>query len=94
MYLTAETLTPENRDKRIGKSLYRIVRNYDTPPHRWGILEIYNQWEIACYACWCANLSAVLEVFNAINEEQAFSRDFFTPPNKKKYPRFLKEGMS
>lgn len=91
MELTVETLTPENRDKKIGRSLYRIIRNYDKPPYRWGILEIYNNWETNLAACWSTDLAAVLEIFNAINEERAITRDFFTPPNQRKYPRLLKE---
>lgn len=94
MELTIETLTPENRDKCIGKSLYRIVRNYDKPPYMWGIFESYNNWETAGYACWSTDLTAVLKVFNAFNDEQAFTKDIHagTPLSKRKYPKKLKMG--
>ena len=75
--LTVQTFSPENRDKQIGHSQYRI--SADEPrgknaPHKWYISERYNNQETGEWV-WTrtrttTSLKEVIEWFNGISKER------------------------
>lgn len=69
--LTMETFSPENREKRIGDSLYRICRESEHP-FKWYIAEHINTpdtWSQA-RGCFRDSLEDVIKEFNSISEEK------------------------
>lgn len=69
--LTIENFGPNNRDKRVGKSLYRICRQYDDSG-KWYISESYNdQNEWSRYrAYFSEDLRYVVDKINSFNKEK------------------------
>jgi len=69
--LTLETFSPDNRDRQIGDSHYRICKEYEAP-FKWYISEHRNtgdEWAQG-RGCFRGSLEDVIKEFNSLSRER------------------------